>query len=114
MTGPQPILRPASSLSGRVAPEGGAESVASQVCMSCWPGPSLEPSGTPSSPGGGHPQEGLRGLLRWRQGVAGTPHGPAFPDPFSLTLKLWDVHMLDGECKLTTMAHTILKVHRSK
>lgn len=39
---------------------------------------------------------------------------PLSQTPFSLTLKLWDVHMLDGKCKLTTMAHTILKVHRSK
>ncbi|CAD7687170.1 unnamed protein product [Nyctereutes procyonoides] len=34
--------------------------------------------------------------------------------PFSLTLKLWDAYILDGECMLTAMAYTILKVHRSK
>ncbi|CAK7307973.1 USP6 N-terminal-like protein [Vulpes lagopus] len=32
--------------------------------------------------------------------------------PFLLTLKLWDVYMLDGEQVLTAMAYTILKVHR--
>ncbi|XP_072618653.1 USP6 N-terminal-like protein, partial [Vulpes vulpes] len=34
--------------------------------------------------------------------------------PFSLTLKLWDAYVLDGERVLTAMAYTILKVHRSK
>nr|XP_055158882.1 nascent polypeptide-associated complex subunit alpha, muscle-specific form-like [Nyctereutes procyonoides] len=33
--------------------------------------------------------------------------------PFSLTLKLWDVYMLDGERVLMAMAYTILKVHRT-
>ncbi|CAD7684266.1 unnamed protein product [Nyctereutes procyonoides] len=32
--------------------------------------------------------------------------------PFSLTLKLWDAYILDGERVLTAMAYTILKVHR--
>ncbi|CAK7321295.1 USP6 N-terminal-like protein [Vulpes lagopus] len=32
--------------------------------------------------------------------------------PFSLTLKLWDVYILDGEWVLMAMAYTILKVHR--
>ncbi|XP_048960310.1 USP6 N-terminal-like protein [Canis lupus dingo] len=32
--------------------------------------------------------------------------------PFSLTLKLWDAYVLDGERVLTAMAYTILKVHR--
>ncbi|XP_038310171.1 USP6 N-terminal-like protein isoform X11 [Canis lupus familiaris] len=31
--------------------------------------------------------------------------------PFSLTLKLWDVYILDGERVLTALAYTILKVH---
>ncbi|CAK7294294.1 USP6 N-terminal-like protein [Vulpes lagopus] len=34
--------------------------------------------------------------------------------PFSLTLKLWDAYMLDGERVLTAMAYTILKVHRKR
>ncbi|XP_025333877.1 USP6 N-terminal-like protein [Canis lupus baileyi] len=34
--------------------------------------------------------------------------------PCSLTLKLWDVYMLDGERVLTAMAYTILKVHRKR
>ncbi|CAK7305747.1 USP6 N-terminal-like protein [Vulpes lagopus] len=34
--------------------------------------------------------------------------------PFSLTLKLWDAYVLNGERVLTAMAYTILKVHRSK
>ncbi|KAM8942674.1 USP6 N-terminal-like protein [Lycaon pictus] len=34
--------------------------------------------------------------------------------PFSLTLKLWDVYMLDGERVLMAMAYTILKVHRKR
>eukprot|EP00071_Canis_lupus_P050036 XP_022283593.1 basic proline-rich protein-like isoform X1 [Canis lupus familiaris] len=33
--------------------------------------------------------------------------------PFSLTLKLWDAYILDGEQVLTLMAYTILKVHRT-
>ncbi|CAK7309321.1 USP6 N-terminal-like protein [Vulpes lagopus] len=31
--------------------------------------------------------------------------------PFSLTLKLWDAYILDGERMLTAMAYRILKVH---
>ncbi|XP_041583455.1 uncharacterized protein LOC121474594 [Vulpes lagopus] len=34
--------------------------------------------------------------------------------PFSLTLKLWDAYILDGERVLTAMAYTILKVHRKR
>ncbi|XP_038317453.1 USP6 N-terminal-like protein [Canis lupus familiaris] len=34
--------------------------------------------------------------------------------PFSLTLKLWDAYVLDGERVLTAMAYTILKVHRKR
>ncbi|CAD7678726.1 unnamed protein product [Nyctereutes procyonoides] len=34
--------------------------------------------------------------------------------PFSLTLKLWDAYILDGECMLTAMAYTILRVHRKR
>ncbi|CAK7305076.1 USP6 N-terminal-like protein [Vulpes lagopus] len=33
--------------------------------------------------------------------------------PFSLTLKLWDAYIPDGERVLTAMAYTILKVHRT-
>ncbi|CAK7309218.1 USP6 N-terminal-like protein [Vulpes lagopus] len=39
---------------------------------------------------------------------------PPLGTPFSLTLKLWDVYMLDGEQVLTAMAYTILKVHRKR
>ena len=40
---------------------------------------------------------------------------PAVPyTPFCITLKLWDAYIPDGECMLTAMAYTILKVHRSK
>lgn len=34
--------------------------------------------------------------------------------PFSLTLKLWDAYILDGERVLTAMAYTVLKVHSSE
>ncbi|CAD7679333.1 unnamed protein product [Nyctereutes procyonoides] len=33
--------------------------------------------------------------------------------PFSLTLKLWDAYVLNGERVLTAMAYTILKVYRT-
>ncbi|CAG0914505.1 unnamed protein product [Notodromas monacha] len=32
--------------------------------------------------------------------------------PFSLTLRLWDVYLLEGECILTSQAYNILKLHR--
>ncbi|XP_065351297.1 USP6 N-terminal-like protein isoform X1 [Cloeon dipterum] len=32
--------------------------------------------------------------------------------PFSLTLRVWDVYLLEGEKVLTTMAYTLLKMHR--
>lgn len=34
--------------------------------------------------------------------------------PFTLTLRLWDIYILEGERVLTAMAYTILKLHRSK
>ena len=34
--------------------------------------------------------------------------------PFSLTLRLWDCFMLDGEVILTGMSYTLLKLHKSK
>lgn len=34
--------------------------------------------------------------------------------PFTLTLRLWDIFILEGEKLLTSMAYTILKIHRSK
>ncbi|KAH9400773.1 hypothetical protein TYRP_002348 [Tyrophagus putrescentiae] len=34
--------------------------------------------------------------------------------PFSLTLRLWDVFLLDGEIILTGMSYTLLKLHKSK
>ncbi|KAJ0056767.1 hypothetical protein NL108_016464, partial [Boleophthalmus pectinirostris] len=34
--------------------------------------------------------------------------------PFSLTLRLWDIFILEGERLLTAMSYTILKVHRKR
>lgn len=34
--------------------------------------------------------------------------------PFSLTLRLWDCFMVDGEVILTGMSYTLLKLHKSK
>lgn len=34
--------------------------------------------------------------------------------PFSLTLRLWDCFMLEGEVILTCMSYTLLKLHKSK
>uniref|UniRef100_A0A4W4FSS5 USP6 N-terminal-like protein n=1 Tax=Electrophorus electricus TaxID=8005 RepID=A0A4W4FSS5_ELEEL len=34
--------------------------------------------------------------------------------PFTLTLRLWDIYILEGEKVLTAMAYTVLKIHKSK
>lgn len=34
--------------------------------------------------------------------------------PFTLTLRLWDIYILEGEKILTAMAYTILKLHKSE
>ncbi|XP_070085114.1 USP6 N-terminal-like protein isoform X1 [Equus caballus] len=34
--------------------------------------------------------------------------------PFSLTLKLWDTYILEGERVLTAMAYTVLKLHKKR
>ncbi|XP_065455508.1 USP6 N-terminal-like protein isoform X6 [Chrysemys picta bellii] len=34
--------------------------------------------------------------------------------PFTLTLRIWDIYILEGERVLTAMSYTILKLHRSK
>uniref|UniRef100_A0AAV2LPN6 USP6 N-terminal-like protein n=1 Tax=Knipowitschia caucasica TaxID=637954 RepID=A0AAV2LPN6_KNICA len=34
--------------------------------------------------------------------------------PFSLTLRLWDIFILEGEQLLTAMSYTVLKVHRQR
>ncbi|XP_043915524.1 uncharacterized protein LOC122791697 [Protopterus annectens] len=34
--------------------------------------------------------------------------------PFTLTLRLWDIYILEGERVLTAMAYTILKLHKKK
>lgn len=34
--------------------------------------------------------------------------------PFTLTLRLWDIFILEGERLLTAMSYTILKIHESK
>uniref|UniRef100_A0A8C6YMX0 Rab-GAP TBC domain-containing protein n=1 Tax=Nothoprocta perdicaria TaxID=30464 RepID=A0A8C6YMX0_NOTPE len=45
--------------------------------------------------------EGCRSLFIWST-------------PFTLTLRLWDIYILEGERVLTAMAYTILKLHKSK
>lgn len=37
-----------------------------------------------------------------------------FQIPFTLTLRLWDIFILEGEKILTGMAYNIIKLHRSK
>jgi hypothetical protein len=32
--------------------------------------------------------------------------------PFSLTLRVWDVYLMEGDRVLTAMAYTLLKMHR--
>eukprot|EP00092_Neocalanus_flemingeri_P032883 GFUD01035762.1.p1 GENE.GFUD01035762.1~~GFUD01035762.1.p1 ORF type:complete len:854 (+),score=257.98 GFUD01035762.1:282-2843(+) len=32
--------------------------------------------------------------------------------PFSLTIRIWDLYLLEGECIMIAMAYTILKLHR--
>jgi len=34
--------------------------------------------------------------------------------PFTLSLRIWDIYILEGERILTAMSYTILKLHRSK
>lgn len=34
--------------------------------------------------------------------------------PFTLTLRLWDIYILEGETMLTAMAYTILKLHKKR
>lgn len=34
--------------------------------------------------------------------------------PFTLTLRIWDIYILEGERVLPAMSYTILKLHRSK
>ncbi|MBN3283757.1 US6NL protein, partial [Polyodon spathula] len=34
--------------------------------------------------------------------------------PFTLTLRIWDIYILEGEKILTAMSYTILKLHKSK
>lgn len=36
----------------------------------------------------------------------------AFQIPFTLTLRVWDVYLLEGERILTGMAYNLLKMHR--
>lgn len=35
-----------------------------------------------------------------------------FQIPFKLTLRVWDVYLLEGERVLTAMAYNLLKLHR--
>lgn len=37
-----------------------------------------------------------------------------FQTPFTLTLRLWDIFILEGEKVLTAMAYTILQLHKSE
>lgn len=39
---------------------------------------------------------------------------PLLQTPFTLTLRLWDIFILEGERLLTAMSYTILKIHKSK
>lgn len=34
--------------------------------------------------------------------------------PFTLTLRIWDIYILEGERVLTAMSYTVLKLHKSK
>ena len=34
--------------------------------------------------------------------------------PFPLTLRLWDVFLLEGDKILTAMAYNLMKIHKSK
>lgn len=34
--------------------------------------------------------------------------------PFTLTLRIWDIYILEGERILPAMSYTILKLHKSK
>lgn len=34
--------------------------------------------------------------------------------PFTLTLRIWDIYILEGERLLPAMSYTILKLHKSK
>lgn len=34
--------------------------------------------------------------------------------PFTLTLRLWDIFILEGERLLTAMSYTVLKTHKSE
>lgn len=37
-----------------------------------------------------------------------------FQTPFTLTLRIWDIYILEGERALPAMSYTILKLHKSK
>lgn len=34
--------------------------------------------------------------------------------PFTLTLRIWDIYILEGERLLPAMSYTILKMHKSE
>lgn len=34
--------------------------------------------------------------------------------PFTLTLRIWDIYIMEGERVLPAMSYTILKLHKSK
>lgn len=38
----------------------------------------------------------------------------SFQTPFTLTLRIWDIYILEGEKVLPAMSYTILKLHKSK
>ena len=39
---------------------------------------------------------------------------PCVQTPFTLTLRIWDIYILEGERVLPTMSYTILKLHKSE
>lgn len=49
------------------------------------------------------------------QGVSNKSQSPCLlQTPFTLTLRLWDIFMLEGDRLLTAMAYNIMKMHRSE
>ena len=49
------------------------------------------------------------------QGVSNKSPSPCLlQTPFTLTLRLWDIFMLEGDRLLTAMAYNIMKMHRSE
>jgi USP6 N-terminal-like protein len=56
--------------------------------------------------------ERVRSIWQGSINVAST--SLCFQIPFSLCLRVWDIYLLEGESVATTMAYTVLKVHKNK